>query len=133
MTSSRVSVLVTVVVGRKIFLKYRAGSRQRWLTIGRHSAPWTPEDARKKALQLLGTIVGDSDPAAKREVYRQAATMTELCDLYLAEGVSTKKPSTVRNDKSRIERHVKPLLGISDLTGDDIERFQREVATGTRL
>jgi integrase len=115
------------------FLKYRSGSRQRWLTIGRHGAPWTPEEARKKAIRLLGEIVNGGDPAAKREASRQAATVDELCDFYLAEGVTTKKPSTLRNDKSRIERHIKPLLGhrrIEDLTAADIERFQRDVATG---
>ena len=115
------------------FLKYRLGSRQRWLTIGRHGAPWTAEEARKKALRLLGEIVDGRDPAAKREASRQAATMAQLCDLYLAEGVTTKKPSTIRNDKSCIERHIKPLLGhrnIGELTGADIERFQRDVAAG---
>lgn len=62
-----------------------------------------------------------------------AGTVAELCDLYLAEGVVTKKPSTVRNDKSRIERHIKPLLGarrVRDASRGDIERFQRDVAAG---
>jgi hypothetical protein len=34
-----------------------------------------------------------------------------LCDLYLAEGCETKKPSTLATDHGRIERHIKPLLG----------------------
>ena len=93
------------------FLKYRVGSRQRWHTIGRHGAPWTPEEARKEALRLLGEVVKGSDPGAARAADRTAATMKELCDLYLTEGVATKKVSTVRNDRSRIERHIKPLLG----------------------
>jgi hypothetical protein len=38
------------------FLKVRIGNRQRWLTIGRHGAPWTPETARKEALRLLGEV-----------------------------------------------------------------------------
>jgi integrase len=115
------------------FLKYRVGARQRWVTIGRHGAPWTPEAARKEALRLLGEIARGNDPAAARAADRKAATIAELCDLYLAEGVATKKPSTVRNDRSRIERHVKPLLGhrkIRDVTRADVERFQRDVATG---
>jgi integrase len=115
------------------FLKYRAGTRQRWHTIGRHGAPWTPEEARKEALRLLGDVVRGIDPGAARAADRQAATIEELCDLYLAEGVATKKPSTIRNDRSRIERHIKPLLGhrkIRELTRADVERFQRDVATG---
>lgn len=30
--------------------------RQRWHTIGRHGAPWTPEAAREEAQRLLGEI-----------------------------------------------------------------------------
>src|SRR5215472_8533632 len=72
-------------------------------------------------------------PGALRAADRKAATMEELCDLYLAEGVATKKPSTVRNDRSRIARHIKPLLGrrkIREVTRADVERFQRDVAAG---
>jgi integrase len=115
------------------FLKYRVGARQRWYTIGRHGAPWTPEGARKEALRLLGEVVRGSDPGAARAADRKAGTIEELCELYLAEGVATKKPSTVRNDRSRIERHIKPLLGhqkIREVTRGDVERFQRDVALG---
>jgi integrase len=115
------------------FLKYRVGSRQRWHTIGRHGAPWTPEQARKEAVQLLGEVFRGGDPGAARAADRKAATIEELCDLYLSEGVATKKPSTVRNDRSRIERHIKPLLGnrkIREVSRGDVERFQRDVATG---
>jgi hypothetical protein len=33
------------------------------------------------------------------------------CDLYLAEGMAHKKPLTIKADRGRIERHIKPLLG----------------------
>jgi integrase len=115
------------------FLKYRVGTRQRWHTIGRHGAPWTPEEARKEALRLLGDVVRGNDPSAQRAIDRKAVTLEELCDLYLAEGIATKKPSTVRNDRSRIVRHIKPLLGrhkIREVTRADVERFQRDVAAG---
>jgi Arm DNA-binding domain/Phage integrase, N-terminal SAM-like domain len=115
------------------FLKYRVGARQRWHTIGRHGAPWTPEEARKEALRLLGDVVRGNDPGAVRAADRKAATIEELCDVYLAEGVATKKPSTIRNDRSRIECHIKPLLGhrkIREVTRADVERFQRDVAGG---
>src|ERR1700730_18938837 len=67
------------------FLKYRVGARQRWHTIGRHGAPWTPEEARKEALQLLGDVVRGNDPGGLRAADRKAATIEELWDLYLAE------------------------------------------------
>src|SRR5471032_1438041 len=38
-------------------LKFRtAEGRQRWHTIGRHGAPWTPETARGEAKRLLGSV-----------------------------------------------------------------------------
>lgn len=120
--------------GAKVYcLKYRVGGRQRWATIGRHGAPWTPEQARKEALRLLGDVAHGKDPGAERAADREASTIADLCDLYLSEGVVTKKFSTIRNDRSRIERHIKPLLGrrkVRDVTTGDTERFQRDVAVG---
>ena len=64
-------------------LKYRTeDGRQRWHTIGRHGAPWTPETARKEAKRLLGEVVKGHDPAAEKREKRKAATMAELCNLY---------------------------------------------------
>ena len=45
-------------------LKYRTlDGRQRWHTIGRHGAPWTPDIARNEALRVLGEVVKGYDPA----------------------------------------------------------------------
>ena len=45
-------------------VKYRtADGRQRWATIGRHGAPWTPEMARDEARRLLGEVAKGGDPA----------------------------------------------------------------------
>src|SRR4051794_1204182 len=67
-------------------LFYRtAEGRQRWHTIGRHGAPWVPETAREEARRLLGEVVQGTDPAAEKKAKRKAATVTELCDLYLAD------------------------------------------------
>jgi Arm DNA-binding domain len=55
-------------------LRYRtADARQRWHTIGRHGAPWTPDTAREEARRLLGEVVKDGDPAADRRATRHAA------------------------------------------------------------
>jgi hypothetical protein len=102
-------------------LKYRtAESRQRWLTIGRHGAPWTPDTARDQAKSLLGDVAKGSDPAADKKVKRRATTVAELCDLYLNDASAgrlltrrktAKTASTVATDRGRIECHIKPLLG----------------------
>src|SRR5207249_2722166 len=117
--------------------------RQRWHTIGRHGAPWTPEMAREEAKKLLGDIVGRAaDPAADKRAKRNAKTVEELCDLYLGDAEAgrlltrrrvPKKGSTVATDRGRIVRHIKPLLGrrtVSTVTREDIETFLHDVAEG---
>ena len=65
-------------------LKYRtAAGRQRWLTIGRHGAPWTPDMARAQARRILVEVAGGADPAGRKQDERKAATVADLCDDYL--------------------------------------------------
>ena len=124
-------------------LKYRtAEGRQRWLTIGRHGSPWTPDTAREHAKGLLGTVSKGGDPAADKLSKRSAATVAELCDQYMADAKAgrlltrrklSKRPSTLTTDAGRIECHIKPLLGrmaVSAMTGADIDKFMHQVAEG---
>src|ERR1700733_5640883 len=62
-----------------------AGGRQRWHTIGRHGAPWTPDTARDEARRLLGEVAKGGDPAADKQAKRKAETVAELCDAYWAD------------------------------------------------
>src|ERR1700730_13679369 len=110
-----------------------AEGRQRWQTIGRHGSPWTPETARVAAKRILGHVVEGADPAAEKHSKRKAASIAELCDLYMVDAEAgrlltrrktAKKSSTVATDKGRIERHIKPLLGsmkVPFVTREDIE------------
>lgn len=114
-------------------VKTRVAGRQRWFSIGRHGAPWTPEAARTEAQRLLGLIADNKDPAEMKADAEKNITVAELCDLYMAEGVATKKASTLAMDRSRIESHVKPLLGrqrIGIVTRAHVERFMLDVANG---
>ena len=124
-----------------LFYRTREG-RQRWYTIGRHGAPWTPESARGEAQRLLGGVANKADPAAEKRAARNAQTVSELCGLYLADAETgrlvtrrrtVKKASTLATDRGRIERHIKPLLGrrsIASVTREDVEAFMHDVAAG---
>lgn len=114
-------------------VKYRnAESRQRKLVLGRINT-LTPDEARRRAAAALAAVAAGDDPSADRNAARNAMTVTELCDWYVTEAKGRVKPSTLAMDESRIERHVKPLLGRRSVAGinlADVERFQASVAAG---
>jgi integrase len=122
--------------GSKSFVVvYRTGGRnspQRRVTVGA-VGKIDVDVARSEARRILAGAELGQDRAGDLARSRAEMSVAALCDLYLAEGCETKKPSTLATDRGRIERHIKPLLGakrISELTRADIERFMRDVAAG---
>ncbi len=128
--------------GTKSFIiKYRnAQGRQRKLTLGTYGA-LTPEMARRIAITEMAKVAQGTDPAHLRQTAKSIRTVGDLCDAYFEEASlgrvlyrgKAKKPDTLRIDKGRIERHIKPLLGnksITDLTRKDIESFMFAVRDG---
>src|SRR5262245_26611559 len=59
-------------------LKYRHNGKQRFVTLGRHGA-LTPDEARKKAKRLLGSLAGGNDPIAPK-----AESLGAIVNEYLA-------------------------------------------------
>lgn len=124
--------------GRKSYVcKYRVGNGRtaptRRITIGAHGSPWTVDQARAEARKLLGRAANGEDPAKEKQEEKKQITVAQLCDLYLENGVGTKKASTVATDRGRIERHIKPLLGrkkARDVTRADVKRFLQDIANG---
>ncbi|GEO99521.1 tyrosine-type recombinase/integrase [Methylobacterium haplocladii] len=114
-------------------VKYRtAEGRQRRLAFARVGTV-TPDEARKTAAEKLGAAAKGEDPSADRNRIRHAPTVTELCDLYLADAAVRIKASTLAMDRSRIECHVKPLIGarkIPALTSDDVEKMRTDIEAG---
>ena len=126
---------------RSYLVQYRAGGRTRRYTIGLHGI-WTPETARKRAQVLLGEIARGENPAEQRQLDIKAITVKELCGRYVKDAENgliegkrrrPKKASTLVTDKSRINRHIVPLLGtrrVKDVTSAEVTRFLRDVASG---
>lgn len=93
----------------------------------------SPEQARKKAGEMLARAKLGADPARDRSLERGDITVEELCDRYLNEGCSLKKASTIKTDRSRIECHVKPLMGrrrVRDIERGDVDKLLRDIASG---
>ena len=106
--------------------------RTRRLVIGKVGT-LTPDEARALAGDALRAAAKGGDPSAERHAVRGAITISGLCDLYLADAKSRIKSSTLVMDKSRIETHVKPLIGrfsVRSLTTADIERMKADIIAG---
>jgi integrase len=129
--------------GKKVYYtdyRNRDGARKR-MAIGPHGKI-TTEEARKLALQILGSVVKGDDPATERITRRRSLTVSELCTNYMAtaeQGLifgkqrQPKKPSTIAQDRARIARHIVPLLGrklVCELTRADVSKFIRDVSSG---
>src|SRR5215203_3051899 len=112
---------------RVYIIKYRAGGRQRWFTIGKHGSPWTAELARREARRVLGLVAEGKDPAEKKKKDRSAPTVTALAEQFLEEHVNAKsKDRTYLEYKRLIHRIVKPELGrlrVDEVRSSDIERL----------
>lgn len=127
---------VTAKGSKSYALKYRQGAVQRWLTIGRHGSPWTPEQARDAAREALTRAAAGDDPAEAKREAREALTVAALIDTYLAEGPATKpakRASTWATDASNLNRHIRPLLGSKRahaVTQAEAARAVRDITAG---
>lgn len=121
------------------FFKYRDPyGRQRKMLIG---PVWTakrkdglpPTQAIDKALKMRVAVRDNQDPATARDGNRNAKTVSQLCDEHLKVAAQHLKPNTLIMERSRVENHVRPLLGsraVASLTIADMEQFLADVSAG---
>lgn len=127
---------------RTFIIQYRnIEGRTRRCVIGQYGV-LTVEEARDHAKKKLASVVDGADPSAERYAVRQGLTIAAVCDWYIAEAEAGRligrnrrpiKPSSLSGDRSRIELHIKPLIGnrvVSQLKLADIERLQGDIAAG---
>lgn len=134
-----------VAVGRtgvkSFVVQYRnAEGRSRRKVIGRFGL-MTAEEARRTARTILGDVARGEDPG-KPEPAARGHTVSSICDWYLERAEKRQiigrsrrpiKASTLAMDRSRIEAHLRPLLGdrpIDTLKLGDIEAAQAQIAAG---
>lgn len=132
--------------GVKTFIiQYRTRhGRSRRLSLGSYGT-LTVDQARIMAKTELTRVLQGDDPVIERKQVRQFTSIATLCDTYLADARSgkvmfrgrPKKPSTLLTEVSRINRHIKPLVGhhpIGTLTRSEVETMMANIIDGkTRL
>jgi len=122
--------------GIKTFIvRYRAGAggrgaAKRFLTVGRYG-PLTPDEARRKARELLGAAARGEDPAGARAKHRSAASVADLARAFLVEHVETKrKPTTVTLYRHVLDGYLVPEVGsrkANEITRADLARLHHKL------
>jgi Arm DNA-binding domain len=84
--------------GKHYVLKLRVGNRQRWISIGRHGSPWTPDSARDEARRLLGLKATGKDPTTEREAAKNCVTVEDLAERFMDEHVAHRCKSSTSSD-----------------------------------
>ncbi|MDJ0947044.1 MAG: site-specific integrase [Kiloniellales bacterium] len=112
-------------------IKKRVGGRQRWISIGRHGSPWTPESARREAQRLLGEIAVGNDPSAARDAEKNNPLVRDLIEAYLHEHVEAKrKASTAVGYRDLMTRIALPAVGrlrVAEVTHSDMARLHHNL------
>ena len=122
--------------GRKVFVvQVRVGRRTERLKIGPYG-PFTVDQARDEAQEIIRKARLGSDPQRERREARKAITVAELCETYMEAARAglvltrfriPKRLSTVQIDEGRVKRHIAPLIGsvlAKDLSRADVQRMR---------
>ena len=123
-------VRVTKAGARAFIVNYRAGVRERRLTIGSYP-DWTVKAARERAKELKREVDLGADPMAQRHAERAAPTVNDLCDRFEAEHLPKRRAATQEDYRSIMRLYIRPNLGklrLGEVRHRDIEALHRKVA-----
>ena len=119
-------VVVYPSAKKSFFLEYGARGKQRRLTIGPYG-PLTVENARAKAMSLLGEVVDGADPLQERETRRSMPSFAEWADEYL-KGVRLRKRQP-RHDELYLKRAKErwARTPLDQISRRDVEAFMQSI------
>lgn len=122
------------IVDRSYVLKCRIERKQIFVTLGKHGAQLTVEQARKKALVALATLLRGDTPSRTENHEPDELSVALFCTRYLSDHAEQhKKPRSISSDRSLIHNHIIPLLGsihMAAVTRQHIEGLRNDVLVG---
>ena len=120
-------IRVTAAGAKSFIVTYRIAGQERRMTIGAYP-DWSVSAARLEAARIKREADLGHDPLAERHSAREAPTVSELCDRYLAEHAVRKR--TGEDDRSMVERIIRPRIGSRKAVAvayADIDALHRKV------
>lgn len=125
---------ITTAGAKSFVLTYTIAHRERRITIG--SWPeWSVTAAREKACELKRRIDNGDDPLAERQEAREASTVRDLIDRYVAEHVPTLSKRNGKDQIAMLRKLVEPEWGarkVADITEADVAKLLSKIAGGRR-
>jgi integrase len=123
---------VTAAGARSFVLNYRrkADGTERRITIGSFPA-WSVSGAREEAKRLRREVDGGKDPLGEANAMRDAPTVADLAERYLAEHVAKLSERSTADYRSVITHDVLPVLGkrkVATVEREHIERMHHEIS-----
>jgi integrase len=90
------------------------------------------KEAREMAQEYRAAACKGLDPVAARREARNALTLRQFAEIYMAEHAEKrKKPLSVAGDRGNLDNHILPRLGdtkLDRITRPDITRFHRDMS-----
>lgn len=135
--------------GRKVYVvQYRVGGKSgaaKRLRIGTHGSPWTPDDARERALELLRVVATGVDPATARkraakeeqeeERVRRELGFGAFADRFIEKHVVGGELRSRADIEGTFDRDLRPWFGdqlVTVITNKDVKRMLAHVGARSR-
>lgn len=135
--------------GRKSYvLQYRVGGKStaaKRIKIGTHGSPWTPEDARCRALELLKLVEQGVDPAKAdeiaAEVEEEAARIQKefgfgaFADRFIKKHVVDGGLRSRKDIEGTFDRDLRPWFSdkpVTEITNKDVKKMLAHVGARSR-
>jgi integrase len=123
---------VTAAGARSWILNYRrrADGVERRYTIGSWPS-WSVAAAREEAKRLRRDVDGGGDPVGEAQAMRDAPTVGDLAERFLAEHVVRRRPSTQLAYRIVLRKYVLPALSrkkVAAVEFEDVERLHAAVS-----